>query len=318
MLLHPPCKINLGLRILRKRPDGYHDLESIFLPVPFLHDDLEIIPSSTSNTSSTSSSGLALTGSAHSSPKLGEVPVRAEECVNPVTFTLTGLALDSDPADNLCLKAYRLLKADFPDLPPVHIRLHKRIPFGAGLGGGSADAAFTLKGLNDLFALALTVPQLEAYAARLGADCAFFIQCRPALAEGIGDKLTPLDNSQLSTLNSQLSSSRLLLVKPPDAVSTREAYANLKLDDNANRVSQFSIFNSQLSTLKNDFESSVFPAHPGIAALKADLLALGAVYASMSGSGSTVYGFFPDRATLLAAAAHLSRTRPDCLLFHDL
>ena len=316
MLLHPCCKINLGLRILRKRPDGYHDLESIFLPVPFLHDDLEITPQP---------------APAHSSPKLGEVPVRAEECVNPVTFTLTGLALDSDPADNLCLKAYRLLKADFPDLPPVHIRLHKRIPFGAGLGGGSADAAFTLKGLNDLFALALTVPQLEAYAARLGADCAFFIQCRPALAEGIGDKLTPLDlnenqnenqnttrASQFSILNSQFSISHLLLVKPPDAVSTREAYANLKLDDNANRASQFSIFNSQLSTLKNNFESSVFPAHPGIAALKADLLALGAVYASMSGSGSTVYGFFPDRATLLAAAAHLSRTRPDCLLFHDL
>ena len=314
MLLHPCCKINLGLRVLRKRPDGYHDLETIFLPVPFLHDDLEITPQP---------------APAHSSPKLGEVPVRAEECVNPVTFTLTGIALDSDPANNLCVKAYRLLKADFPDLPPVHIRLHKRIPFGAGLGGGSADAAFTLKGLNDLFALGLTVPQLEAYAARLGADCAFFIQCRPALAEGIGDKLTPLDlnenqnenqnttrASQFSILNSQFSISNLLLVKPPDAVSTREAYANLKLNENQNRASQFSILNSQFS-ITNDFEASVFPAHPGIAQLKAELLAQGATYASMSGSGSTVYGFFPDRETLLAAADTLRRTRSDCILFHE-
>ncbi len=289
MLLHPPCKINLGLRVLRRRPDGYHDLESIFLPVPFLHDDLEITHSPTSPTSATSETSLSL----------------------------TGLALDSDPADNLCLKAYRLLKADFPDLPPVQIRLHKRIPFGAGLGGGSADAAFTLKGLNDLFALGLTTAQLEAYAARLGADCAFFIQCRPALAEGIGDRLTPLDNSQLSILNSQFSISHLLLAKPPDAVSTREAYANLKLEDNANRASQFSIFNFQLSTLKNDFESSVFPAHPAIATLKADLLALGASYAAMSGSGSTVFGLFATREDLLAAADTLRHTRPDCLLFRE-
>ena len=211
MLAFPPCKINLGLRILRKRPDGYHDLESIFLPVPFLHDDLEITPQS---------------------------PAMCETAL-PLSLTLTGLALDSDPADNLCLKAYRLLKADFPDLPPVHIRLHKTIPFGAGLGGGSSDAAFTLKLLNDLFSLCLTVPQLEAYAARLGADCAFFIQCRPALAEGIGDRLTPLGVNPIEGLH-------LLLAKPADAVSTREAYANLKLDDNANRASQFSIFNSQL------------------------------------------------------------------------
>ena len=280
MLLHPPCKINLGLRVLRKRPDGYHDLETIFLPVPFLHDDLEITPSDTSSTSATS-------------------------------FTITGIALDSDPADNLCLKAYRLLKADFPDLPPVHIRLHKHIPFGAGLGGGSADAAFTLKGLNDLFSLGLTVPQLESYAARLGADCAFFIQCRPALAEGIGDKLTPLDNFQFSI-------SHLLLVKPPDAVSTREAYANLKIAPQPGTTSATSpTIPTSFSSLTNDFEASVFPAHPGIAQLKADLLALGADYASMSGSGSTVYGFFPDRESLLAAADTLRRTRPDCLLFHE-
>ena len=314
MLLHPPCKINLGLRVLRRRPDGYHDLESIFLPVPFLHDDLEITPQP---------------APAHSSPKLGEVPVRAEECANPVRLTLTGLALDSDPADNLCLKAYRLLKADFPDLPPVQIRLNKRIPFGAGLGGGSADAAFTLKGLNDLFDLGLTTAQLEAYAARLGADCAFFIQCRPALAEGIGDRLTPLDNSQLSILNSQFSISHLLLAKPPDAVSTREAYANLKLDDNANRArhsspklgevpaGRRSVPQLQLSTLVNDFESSVFPAHPAIATLKAELLALGASYAAMSGSGSTVFGLFATREDLLAAAGTLRHTRPDCLLFHE-
>lgn len=284
MLLHPCCKINLGLRVLRRRPDGYHDLESLFLPVPFLHDDLEITTSPTSSTSPTSAT----------------------------SFTLTGLPLDSDPADNLCLKAYRLLKADFPDLPPVHIRLHKRIPFGAGLGGGSSDAAFTLKGLNDLFTLGLTVPQLESYAARLGADCAFFIQCRPALAEGIGDRLTPLIDAQLSTLNSQFPISRLLLAKPSDAVSTREAYANLKIPSQPSATSPTS-----LTGLTNDFEASVFPAHPAIAALKADLLTLGSHYAAMSGSGSAVFGFFVSRDALLAAADTLRRSRPDALLFHE-
>ena len=163
MIATPFCKINFGLRVLRRRPDGYHDLESIFIPVPFLYDDLEITPAPGSD----------------------------------VQLTLSGIAVLGNADDNLCLKAYRLLKADFPDLPAVHIRLHKRIPTGAGLGGGSSDAAFTLKGLNDLFSLGLTVPQLEAYAARLGADCPFFIRCVPAFVEGIGDRLTPLDHNPI-------------------------------------------------------------------------------------------------------------------------
>lgn len=308
MRLAPPCKINLGLRILRRRPDGYHDLESLFLPVPFLHDDLEIIP---------------LDPSASPAPQL----------------SISGIAIDGDPADNLCMKAYNLLKADFPDLPPVHIRLHKRIPFGAGLGGGSADAAFTLKGLNDLFRLRLTVPRLEAYAARLGADCAFFIQCRPALAEGIGDRLTPLAGDPLAGLH-------LLLVKPPDAVSTKEAYARVTPSEPSPQHPSIKEIltdspSAGLSTrdipweesariLVNDFEPSVFPAHPAIAQLKAGLLARGACYAAMSGSGSTVFGLFSSRPALLAASAalhaapHLAASAalhaapcPPCLLFHE-
>lgn len=298
MRLSPPCKINFGLRVLRRRPDGYHDLESIFLPVPFLHDDLEL---------------TRLAGSG------GET-----------TLLLSGITLDGDAADNLCLRAYRLLKADFPDLPPVQIRLHKRIPFGAGLGGGSSDAAFTLKGLNELFGLGLDEAELERYAARLGADCPFFIRCVPALVEGIGDRLTPLDHNPVEGRH-------LLLVKPPEAVSTREAYAGLdaKMEvmenmegmeriesitsiPSINSISQSAWTpKSSARTPGNDFEASVFPRHPAIARLKADLLALGAGYASMSGSGSVVYGIFDDAAALHAAAQRLRQGHPDCQLFYE-
>lgn len=299
MRLSPPCKINFGLRVLRRRPDGYHDLESIFIPVPFLHDDLEL---------------TRLAGSARET-----------------TLSLGGIALDDDAADNLCLRAYHLLKADFPDLPAVHIKLHKRIPFGAGLGGGSSDAAFTLKGLNELFGLGLDEAELERYAARLGADCPFFIRCVPAFVEGIGDRLTPLDHNPIEGY-------RLLLVKPPEAVSTREAYAGLdaKMEvmenmegmeriesitsiPSINSISQSAWTpKSSARTPGNDFEASVFPRHPAIAALKADMYALGATYASMSGSGSVVYGLFEDAATLRAAAQRLHQDHPDYFISLDM
>lgn len=281
MRLSPPCKINFGLRVLRRRPDGYHDLESIFLPVPFLHDDLEL--------------------------------TRLADSDGETTLVLTGITLDGDASDNLCLRAYRLLKADFPDLPPVQIRLHKRIPFGAGLGGGSSDAAFTLKGLNELFGLGLDEARLECYAARLGADCPFFIRCVPALVEGIGDCLTPLDHNPVEGRH-------LLLAKPPEAVSTREAYAGLdakmEVMENMEGMERIESITS-IQSLANDFEASVFPRHPAIARLKADLLALGAGYASMSGSGSVVYGIFDDAAALHAAAQRLRQTHPDCQLFFE-
>lgn len=290
MRLSPPCKINFGLRVLRRRPDGYHDLESIFLPVPFLHDDLEL--------------------------------TRLADSDGETTLVLSGIALDGDAADNLCLRAYRLLKADFPNLPPVQIRLHKRIPFGAGLGGGSSDAAFTLKGLNELFGLGLDAAELERYAARLGADCPFFIRCVPALVEGIGDRLTPLGYNPIEGRH-------LLLVKPPEAVSTREAYAgmdakmevmeNMEGMERIESITSIPSINSipSIQSLVNDFEASVFPRHPAIARLKADLLALGACYASMSGSGSVVYGLFEDAATLRTAAQRLRQTHPDCQLFFE-
>lgn len=308
-----PCKINLGLRVLGRRPDGYHNLESIFIPLPFLHDDLEI----TSLAGLESETRLTLTG----------IPIPLpDKC-------------QAGHQDNLCLRAYEILKADFPDLPAVHIRLHKRIPTGAGLGGGSSDAAFTLKGLNALFSLGLDEAALERYAARLGADCAFFIRCVPAFVEGIGDRLTPLDHNPIEGY-------RVLLAKPPEAVNTREAYAgidemkaqgpiesmkliesieSIEKKDPIPSISSISSINSISSIkppftshLSNDFEAAVFPRHPAIAALKADLYALGADYASMSGSGAVVYGLFEDAATLRAAAQRLRHSHPDYFISPDL
>lgn len=249
----PNCKINLGLRVVRKRPDGYHDLETVFLPVP-LCDDLEINPADT------------------------------------LRFTADGIAIDCAPEDNICLKAYRILKADHPDLPAVHIHLGKHIPFGAGLGGGSSDAAFTLCMLNEMFALGLSNAQLKAYAASVGADCAFFVDNRPALAEGIGDILTPLGFDPTRGL-------QLVLAKPDDAVSTREAYGGLKLADPAERQPLAEVLRKPVTCwrdeVENDFERSVFTGHPAIAALKQLFYDHGALYASMTGSGAAVFGLFP-------------------------
>lgn len=253
MKTHPNCKINLGLRVVRKRPDGYHDLETVFLPVP-LCDELEITPD------------------------------------DKLRFTADGIAIDCAPDDNICLKAYRLLQADHPQLPPVHIHLGKHIPFGAGLGGGSSDAAFTLVMLNEMFALGLTREQLKRYAARAGADCAFFIDNRPALAEGIGDRLTPLDFDPMEEL-------QLVLAKPNDAVSTREAYGGLDLTHRCVRRPLAEVLREPATrwrmTVENDFEQSVFAGHPAIAALKKLFYDHGAAYASMTGSGAAVFGLFP-------------------------
>lgn len=253
---HPNCKINLGLHVVRKRPDGYHDLETIFLPVHDLCDELEITPAKGSAT-----------------------VVRQE-----------GIVLDNAPDDNLCMKAYRLLQEEF-GIPPVEILLRKNIPFGAGLGGGSSDAAFTLKMLNDMFSLGLSVDDLEQRAARLGADCAFFIQNRPAYATGIGDQLEPLDID--------LSSYRIVIEIPPNEhVSTREAYAGLHLQG-GNRPDLRQAVRQPVAQWRdiivNDFEASVFPAHPAIAALKEDMYRRGALYACMTGSGAAVFGLFPNQ-----------------------
>lgn len=255
MITYPNCKINLGLHVVGRRQDGYHDLETIFLPVHDLTDKLEIEESKT------------------------------------LTMAQDGIALDNAPDDNLCMKAYRLLQQEF-GIPPVSIRLKKGIPFGAGLGGGSSDAAFTLKMINETFALGLSIGQLERYAARLGADCAFFIQNRPAYATGIGDRLEPIECRMVS-------GEWRVVIEIPDGehVSTKEAYGGLHRDlfgqprpDLREAIKQ--PIERWRDLIVNDFEASVFPAHPAIATLKEDMYARGALYASMTGSGAAVFGIF--------------------------
>lgn len=255
MITFPNAKINLGLNITEKRPDGYHNLETIFYPIP-LEDALEACP--------------------------------RKEGPGSYSLSQSGLSIEGDAENNLVVKAYKLLDETY-HLPPVDIYLHKHIPSGAGLGGGSADAAFMLKLLNRMYRLNLTDDQLEAYAARLGADCAFFVRNQPTYAEGIGNIFSPVELS--------LAGWQLLLVKPNIFVSTRDAFARIRprhpernLRDLINQPVE-----SWKDSIINDFEESVFPQFPAIGDIKTELYHLGAVYASMSGSGSSVYGLFaPD------------------------
>lgn len=252
MITFPNAKINLGLNITEKRPDGYHNLETVFYPIP-LEDALEICPR-----------------------KEGE---------GSYSLTQSGLTIEGDAERNLVVKAYKLLDETYK-LPPTDIFLHKHIPSGAGLGGGSADAAFMLKLLNEAYDLQLTDDQLEDYAARLGADCAFFIRNRATYAEGIGNIFSPVELS--------LAGWQLLLVKPDIFVSTRDAFARIHPrhpERNVKEIIAQSV-ESWKDCLVNDFEESVFPQFPAIGDIKAELYRLGAVYASMSGSGSSVYGLF--------------------------
>lgn len=250
MITRPNCKINLGLFVTSKRPDGYHNLESIFLPVP-LTDELEIAPS------------------------------------DAFSFEQEGILIDGDSMQNLVVRAYQLLLADYPQsVGPVTIRLCKNIPFGAGLGGGSSDAAFAIKMLSELFSLGLSVEQMESYARLLGADCAFFIQNRPVYATGRGDEFEPIDVD--------LSAYNLVLLKPSCGVSTAEAYRGLTPHagkaDLRKAIRQ--PIDSWRQVVENHFEESIFAKCPEIAHLKQELYRLGALYASMSGSGSTVFGLF--------------------------
>lgn len=256
MLTFPNAKINLGLNITEKRPDGYHNLETVFYPVP-VEDALEIIP-------------------------LPDAPR------GTCTLHLAGQEIAGTLEDNLVARAYRMLDADF-GLPAVDIHLLKRIPSGAGLGGGSSDAAFMLKMLNEQFGLGLTEDSLEAYAARLGADCAFFVRNRPTFAEGIGNIFSPLPSFSLSGY-------RLLLVKPDVFVSTRDAFARIKprrADASPKEIVRLPV-EKWRGRLVNDFEESVFPQFPLIGETKDEMYRLGAVYASMSGSGSSVFGLFKN------------------------
>jgi len=248
MVVFPNAKINLGLNILEKRPDGYHELETCFYPVPW-KEALEIIPSSKTE------------------------------------VTTSGIEIPED-GDNIILKAYQLLRSDY-ELPDVKIHLHKAIPIGAGLGGGSADAAFTLTLLNNLFSLELKDDQLINYASRLGADCAFFIKNKPMLARGIGEILT--------AANITLTGKYILLVYPNVHISTKEAYSNITpKSPNLSIKDILDEFEPAdwKEHLKNDFEESLFDTYPILQQMKAELYNSGAFYASMSGSGSCMYGLY--------------------------
>jgi 4-diphosphocytidyl-2-C-methyl-D-erythritol kinase len=247
----PNCKINLGLHILGKREDGFHNLETVFYPVPF-RDALELIPSTNTD----------------------------------IEFTATGLAVDGNTTDNLCVKAYHLLKKDFPEIPAVKIHLHKAIPLGAGLGGGSADAAFMLKLLNEKFHLNLSTDQLINYALQLGSDCPFFIINKPCFATGRGEVL--------EEITVDLSGYKIVLINPGIHINTGWAFSNITpalTQKSIKEIIQQPI-SSWKEALKNDFETAVFTAHPAIKAIKETLYAQGAIYAAMSGSGSTVFGIF--------------------------
>jgi 4-diphosphocytidyl-2-C-methyl-D-erythritol kinase len=249
----PNCKINLGLHITGKRDDGFHNLETVFYPVP-LKDALELIPNTNNN------------------PE--------------VEFTGTGLAVDGKTEDNLCIKAYHLLKKDFPQLPPVKIHLHKAIPMGAGLGGGSADASFMLKLLNNKFNLNIPTAQLLNYSLQLGSDCPFFIINKPCFATGRGE--------ELEEIAVDLSVYKIVLINPGIHINTGWAFSNITPTPVKKSVKE--IIQQPIETwkaeLQNDFESPVFTAHPEIKMIKDSLYRLGAIYAAMSGSGSTLFGIF--------------------------
>ena len=281
MKLFPNCKINIGLRVVRKREDGYHDLETIFYPVYGLHDELEVQPS------------------------------------DEFAFIQEGITVDCLPTDNLIYKVYARMRDRYPQIGNVTISFKKNIPFGAGLGGGSSDAAHMAMALNEIFALGLTKEQLAQELSPLGADCPFFIYNTPCYAEGIGDKLTPIDLD--------LSGLRLIMIKPECGVSTKEAYCGIVPKGTCEHFAPF--INpleplepfKHLPLLTNDFEETVCKVHPELATIKKRLQDAGALYAAMSGSGSTIFGLFECDAesTTQANLRLLNEEFASMIIFND-
>lgn len=269
MIVYPNAKINLGLNIVERRNDGYHNIETAFYPIA-LSDMLDVT-----------------------------LPENSKE---RWAWEQTGLMLDVPPSNNICIRALTLLGEHF-DLPTIGLHLHKIIPFGAGLGGGSADAAFTLKTVNALCGLGLSNAQLKQMAAQIGADCPFFIDNKPMMAEGIGDVLSPIDVN--------LSGKHITLVKPNVFASTKEAYSRVipqrPKESIADIVSQ--PIEQWRGRLKNDFEDSLFALYPIIGQIKEELYDAGALYASMSGSGSSVFGIFDEQSQY---------TRNDCFVWRGI
>lgn len=249
MKLNANCKINLGLDILRRREDGFHDLETVMIPVTELYDVITV--------------------------------ERADE----VEFVQTGIVVDCPPEKNLCLRAYNLVRSRY-DLPPVRITLDKRVPFGAGLGGGSSDASMVIRALNEEFKLEMSVREMVEMAAALGSDTAFFIENRVQLCTGRGEIMQPIDLD--------LSGLWLVVIKPPFGVSTAEAYSGVRPVLPARSLAERladdrSTWQEQIV---NGFEPHIFTAHPRLAELKQTLLDSGALYAAMSGSGSALFGLY--------------------------
>lgn len=255
MITFPNAKINLGLDIVERRADGYHNLETVFFPIP-LQDVLEI-------------------------------NINNDPDSDDYSFVMHNASFDGDCNDNLVVKAYKALAADFT-LPKVNMALYKNIPTGAGLGGGSADAAFALKMLNDIASLGLSDERLEEYAATIGADCAFFIKNRPAFATGIGNILSPTPCN--------IDGYCIVLVKPDIHISTKEAYSLVVPEYPTIRLTEIAKkpVDEWKGLMKNDFERSIFAKHPSMEKIKEGLYDMGALYASMSGSGSSFFGIFKD------------------------
>lgn len=264
MKIKANCKINLGLDVLRRREDGYHDLSTIMLPVKGLYDVVDV--------------------------------ERRDD--NKITFRGIGLTVDCADEDNICVKAAKLMQERY-GIAGVDITLDKRVPFGAGLGGGSADGTAVILAINDIFSLDLTEEELIARAAELGSDTAFFVRNTPQLCEGRGEQMTAIDVN--------LDGMWMVIIKPNESVSTREAYAGVKpaipelpLTQRIKRpIAEWQ------GLIKNDFEPSVFAAHPAIESAKEQLLQAGAIYASMSGSGSALFGLF-DNETSAEQMRHLT------------
>ena len=252
MICFPNAKINIGLNIIEKRSDGYHNIESVMYPLTgIVYDALEIIPNS-------------------------------EDKVK-----VTGMKIEGDENDNLCIKAYDLIKMDYPQVPEITIYLHKAIPIGAGLGGGSSDAAFFIRLMNDTFQLGISWGEMHQYARQLGSDCSFFVSNKPVFAEGKGE--------QLESIKLDLSGYFIALVYPDIHINTRKAYSGVSPKE-PTRSLENDIQNLPIGDWKkfihNDFEDSIFSQFPELKKIKERLYSSGALYASMSGSGSAVYGIF--------------------------
>ena len=258
MLTKPIAKINLGLNVVEKRPDGYHNLETVFYPVA-IEDALEVYP-------------------------MDEAFPSAYDC----DLKVTNIQIDGDEQKNLVVKAYNLLKQDFPTLPRIHAHLYKGIPTQAGMGGGSSDCGFMITLLNRQFNLGLSEQQMIDYAAKLGADCPFFIVNRPSYAEGIGEKLEPIALD--------LKGWYLAVVRPAIPVSTKEAFSLItpRHPEKNCRDIVMQPVETWREELTNDLEKSVFAIHPEIGAIKDRLYEMGAIYAAMSGSGSSLFGLFRE------------------------